>query len=40
MLLPEAIVANRLAPALTYGGANLNFFTVQRTDSSRRIVLL
>jgi glycerol-3-phosphate O-acyltransferase len=26
MLLPEAIVANRLAPALTYGGANMNFF--------------
>jgi glycerol-3-phosphate O-acyltransferase len=26
MLLPEVIVANRLAPALTYGGANLNFF--------------
>ena len=26
MLLPEAIVANRLSPALTFGGANLNFF--------------
>ncbi|MGP0076984.1 lysophospholipid acyltransferase [Mycobacterium sp.] len=26
MLLPEAVVANRLSPALTFGGANLNFF--------------
>ncbi|OBJ50066.1 lysophospholipid acyltransferase [Mycobacterium sp. 1423905.2] len=26
LLLPEAIVANRLSPALTFGGANLNFF--------------
>ncbi|GAB3010796.1 putative acyltransferase plsB1 [Mycobacterium bourgelatii] len=26
MLLPEAIAANRLSPALTFGGANLNFF--------------
>jgi glycerol-3-phosphate O-acyltransferase len=26
MLLPEAIIANRLTPALTYGGANMNFF--------------
>ncbi|MGH3634201.1 lysophospholipid acyltransferase [Mycobacterium sp.] len=26
MLLPEVIVANRLSPALTYGGANMNFF--------------
>ncbi|HYB37815.1 MAG TPA: lysophospholipid acyltransferase [Mycobacterium sp.] len=26
MLLPEVIVANRLMPALTYGGANMNFF--------------
>lgn len=26
MLLPEAIRANRLSPALTFGGANLNFF--------------
>ncbi|HEY1442392.1 MAG TPA: lysophospholipid acyltransferase [Mycobacterium sp.] len=26
MLLPEMIVANRLSPALTFGGANLNFF--------------
>jgi glycerol-3-phosphate O-acyltransferase len=26
MLLPEEIVANRLSPALTFGGANLNFF--------------
>jgi glycerol-3-phosphate O-acyltransferase len=26
MLLPEAIIANRLKPALTYGGANMNFF--------------
>jgi glycerol-3-phosphate O-acyltransferase len=26
MLLPEVIVANRLSPALTFGGANLNFF--------------
>lgn len=26
MLLPEAIQANRLSPALTFGGANLNFF--------------
>ncbi|BBX96138.1 putative acyltransferase plsB1 [Mycobacterium lacus] len=26
MLLPEAIQANRLAPALTFGGSNLNFF--------------
>ncbi|WP_230870202.1 lysophospholipid acyltransferase [Mycobacterium canetti] len=26
MLLPEAILANRLSPALTFGGANLNFF--------------
>jgi glycerol-3-phosphate O-acyltransferase len=25
MLLPEAIIANRLTPALTYGGANMNF---------------
>jgi glycerol-3-phosphate O-acyltransferase len=25
-LLPEMIVANRLSPALTFGGANLNFF--------------
>ncbi len=25
-LLPEVIVANRLTPALTFGGANLNFF--------------
>jgi glycerol-3-phosphate O-acyltransferase len=25
-LLPETIVANRLTPALTYGGANMNFF--------------
>ncbi|QUR67358.1 lysophospholipid acyltransferase [Mycobacterium spongiae] len=26
MLLPEAILANRLSPALTFGGSNLNFF--------------
>lgn len=26
MLLPEAVVANRLSPPLTFGGANLNFF--------------
>jgi len=26
MLLPEEILANRLSPALTFGGANLNFF--------------
>ena len=26
LLLPEAIQANRLSPALTFGGANLNFF--------------
>jgi glycerol-3-phosphate O-acyltransferase len=26
MLLPEVILANRLSPALTFGGANLNFF--------------
>jgi len=26
MLLPEMIVANRLSPALTFGGSNLNFF--------------
>lgn len=26
MLLPEAIAANRLSPALTFGGSNLNFF--------------
>ncbi len=26
MLLPEAIIANRLKPALTYGGANMSFF--------------
>ncbi|CQD13212.1 glycerol-3-phosphate acyltransferase [Mycobacterium lentiflavum] len=26
MLLPEMIVANRLSPAFTFGGANLNFF--------------
>lgn len=26
MLLPEVIQANRLSPALTFGGANLNFF--------------
>ncbi|MEY8016675.1 lysophospholipid acyltransferase [Mycobacterium servetii] len=26
MLLPEVIMANRLSPALTFGGANLNFF--------------
>jgi glycerol-3-phosphate O-acyltransferase len=26
MLLPEVIQANRLLPALTFGGANLNFF--------------
>ncbi|CPR08229.1 glycerol-3-phosphate acyltransferase [Mycobacterium bohemicum DSM 44277] len=26
MLLPEVVVANRLSPALTFGGANLNFF--------------
>jgi glycerol-3-phosphate O-acyltransferase len=26
LLLPEMIVANRLSPALTFGGANLNFF--------------
>ena len=26
MLLPEVIAANRLSPALTFGGANLNFF--------------
>lgn len=26
MLLPEMILANRLSPALTFGGANLNFF--------------
>ena len=26
MLLPEAVVANRLSPSLTFGGANLNFF--------------
>jgi len=26
MLLPEAIQANRLSPALTFGGANMNFF--------------
>ena len=26
LLLPELIVANRLSPALTFGGANLNFF--------------
>ncbi len=26
MLLPEAIAANRLSAALTFGGANLNFF--------------
>ncbi len=25
-MLPEAILANRLSPALTFGGANLNFF--------------
>jgi glycerol-3-phosphate O-acyltransferase len=25
-LLPEAMAANRLTPALTYGGANMNFF--------------
>lgn len=25
-LLPEAILANRLSPALTFGGSNLNFF--------------
>ena len=24
-VLPEAIIANRLTPALTYGGANMNF---------------
>jgi glycerol-3-phosphate O-acyltransferase len=28
MLLPEAIVANSLAPPLTYGGANMSFFPV------------
>lgn len=26
MLLPEMVLANRLSPALTFGGANLNFF--------------
>jgi glycerol-3-phosphate O-acyltransferase len=26
MLLPEVIMANRLSPALTFGGSNLNFF--------------
>ena len=26
LLLPEMILANRLSPALTFGGANLNFF--------------
>lgn len=26
LLLPEVILANRLSPALTFGGANLNFF--------------
>jgi glycerol-3-phosphate O-acyltransferase len=26
LLLPEMIVANRLSPALTFGGSNLNFF--------------
>jgi len=26
LLLPEVIQANRLSPALTFGGANLNFF--------------
>lgn len=26
MLLPEVILANRLFPALTFGGSNLNFF--------------
>lgn len=26
MLLPEMILANRLSPALTFGGSNLNFF--------------
>ncbi|MGF2943874.1 lysophospholipid acyltransferase, partial [Mycobacterium sp. Lab-001] len=26
MLLPEVIMASRLSPALTFGGANLNFF--------------
>jgi glycerol-3-phosphate O-acyltransferase len=26
MLLPEVILANRLSPALTFGGSNLNFF--------------
>jgi glycerol-3-phosphate O-acyltransferase len=26
LLLPEAIQANRLSPALTFGGSNLNFF--------------
>ena len=26
MLLPEVMLANRLSPALTFGGANLNFF--------------
>ncbi|WP_066910888.1 lysophospholipid acyltransferase [Mycobacterium interjectum] len=26
LLLPESIQANRLSPALTFGGANLNFF--------------
>jgi glycerol-3-phosphate O-acyltransferase len=26
MLLPEAILANRLIPALTFGGSNMNFF--------------
>ncbi len=26
MLLPEVVLANRLSPALTFGGSNLNFF--------------
>jgi glycerol-3-phosphate O-acyltransferase len=26
MLLPEVILANRLSPALTFGGSNMNFF--------------
>ena len=28
MLLPEAIIANRFKPALTYGGANMNVFPI------------
>lgn len=28
ILLPEVILANRLTPTLTYGGANMNFFPI------------